>query len=72
VLADDADFMACDITDYYLGTPMERPEFMRMHHRQLSLSIIAEYDLEQYFQNDIMHFIVTKGMYGLPQAGLLA
>jgi hypothetical protein len=72
VLADDADFMACDITDYYLGTPMERPEFMRMHRRQLSPTIIAEYDLEQYFQNDVVHFIVTKGMYGLPQAGLLA
>jgi hypothetical protein len=51
---------------------MERPEFMRMNRRQLSPTIIAEYDLEQYFQNDIMHFIVTKGMYGLPQAGLLA
>jgi hypothetical protein len=71
VLADDVDFMACDVTDYYLGTPMERPEFMCMNRRQLSPTIIAEYDLEQYFQNNVMHFIVTKGMYRLPQAGLL-
>jgi hypothetical protein len=33
---------------------------------------MAEYDLEQYFEGDIMHFEVNKGMYGLPQAGLLA
>jgi hypothetical protein len=33
---------------------------------------MAEYDLEQYFDGDIMHFEVNKGMYGLPQAGLLA
>jgi hypothetical protein len=72
VLADDADFMCCDISDYYLGTPMDRPEFMRIHRRQLSATIIAEYDLKKYFEDDCIHFQVDKGMYGLPQAGLLA
>jgi hypothetical protein len=28
--------------------------------------------MEQYFDNDSIHFQVNKGMYGLPQAGLLA
>jgi hypothetical protein len=72
VLADDADFMHCDISDYYLGTPMDRPEFMRIHRRQLSSTIIAEYYLEKYFEDDCIYFQVDKGMYGLPQAGLLA
>ena len=72
VLADDAEFMCCDITDYYLGTPMKRSEYMRVHRRQLSAPIIAELDLEPYLCDDIIHFEVTKGMYGLPQAGLLA
>jgi hypothetical protein len=64
--------MCCDISDYYLGTPMDRPEFMRIHRRQLSATIIAEYDLKKYFEDDCIHFQVDKGMYGLPQAGLLA
>jgi hypothetical protein len=32
-LADDADFMAADIADYYLNTPLERPECMRMSRK---------------------------------------
>jgi hypothetical protein len=36
VLADDAEFMCCDITDYYLGTPMARSEYMRINRRQIS------------------------------------
>jgi hypothetical protein len=71
-LADNADFCTADITDYYLGTPMARPEFLRMTRKQLSQTIIDEYTLEPYFVNDIIHFQVNKGMYGLPQAGLLA
>jgi hypothetical protein len=72
ILADDADFMAADITDYYLGTPLLRPEFMRMSRKQVSATIIAEYGYEDYFINDMLYFQINKGMYGLPQAGLLA
>jgi hypothetical protein len=72
VLADDAEFMAADITDYYLNTPLERPEYMRMSRKQVSDTIIAEYGYEQYFVNDMLYFQINKGMYGLPQAGLLA
>jgi hypothetical protein len=43
VLANDADFLCCDIADYYLGTPMDRPEFMRIHRRQLSATIIVNW-----------------------------
>lgn len=67
-----ANLCNADITDYYLGTPMDRPEYLRMTRKQLSPTIIAEYDMEQYFHNDVVHFEVNKGMYGLPQAGLLA
>jgi hypothetical protein len=71
-LADDADFMAADITDYYLGTPLLRPEYMRSSRKQVSATIIAEYGYEDYFINDMLYFQINKGMYGLPQAGLLA
>jgi hypothetical protein len=42
VLADDAEFMAADITDYYLNTPLERSEYMRMRRKQVSDTIIAK------------------------------
>jgi hypothetical protein len=71
-LARKASLCNADITDYYLGTPMERPEYLRMKRKQLSPTIIAEYDMEQYFDNNTIHFQDNKGMYGLPQAALLA
>jgi hypothetical protein len=45
---------------------------MRMSRKQVSDTIIAEYGYEQYFVNDMLYFQINKGMYGLPQAGLLA
>lgn len=71
-LCDDAEWSTADITDYYLNTPLLRPEYMRMTRKQISPTIMVEYDLEQYFDGDTMHFEINKGMYGLPQAGLLA
>lgn len=71
-LADDANIMAADITDYYLGTPLLRPEYMRMQRKQVSAEIIEEYGYEKYFVDDMLYFQINKGMYGLPQAGLLA
>jgi hypothetical protein len=71
-LADEAEWSTADITDYYLNTPLLRPEYMRMTRRQISPTIMQEYDLEKYFHGDVIHFQINKGMYGLPQAGLLA
>jgi hypothetical protein len=71
-LADNASWMTADITDYYLNTPLLRPEYMRIMRKQLSETIIAEYGWEQYFVDDMIYFQINKGMYGLPQAGLLA
>jgi hypothetical protein len=71
-LADDANFMVADITDYYLNTPLERPEYLRMIRKQVSSAIIAEHRYKEFFVNDMLYFQVNKGMYGLPKAGLLA
>jgi hypothetical protein len=72
VLADDADFMTADITDYYLNTPLLRSEYVRVGKGQISSTIVAEYKLETYLLDDYYYFEVVKGMYGLPQSGLLA
>ncbi len=72
VLADDANFMTTDITDYYLGTPLLRPEYIRIARKQLSATICSEYSLDDVCTDGYVYFEIVKGMYGLPQAGLLA
>jgi hypothetical protein len=36
---------------------------MRMTRQQISATIMEEYDLEKYFDGDVIHFEVNKGMY---------
>eukprot|EP00804_Cyclotella_cryptica_P016613 CCRYP_001939-RA/>CCRYP_001939-RA protein AED:0.44 eAED:0.49 QI:0/0/0/1/0/0/3/0/188 len=50
ILTRNAKFMTIDIKDFYLNTPMERPEFMR-----LKLSDIPNNIIELYKLRDIAH-----------------
>ena len=45
---------------------------MILQRRQIPEEIISEYDLNHLFVNNKIMVEVTGGMYGLPQAGLLA
>ena len=72
VVSTDAKWMTLDIEDYYLGTPLPRHEWLRIHVKFIPSDTIAMYELEQYIINEHILFCVTKGMYGLPQAGKLA
>ena len=68
-----AKFMTIDIKDFYLMTPMDRPEYFRMSLELLPEDIIGEYKLRDMIdEKGCVYCEVTRGMYGLPQAGLLA
>ena len=71
-LSDDDDLLTSDISDYYLGSPMERPEYMRIQRRQIPQRTIDELNLEPLFEGDAIMMEVRKGIYGLKQAGKLA
>jgi hypothetical protein len=58
----DAEVMIMDITNYYLGTPLPRYEYMRM--------LLSRF-LEE-IADGWVYIEIRKGMYGLKQAGLLA
>jgi len=61
------------ISNFYLMTPLKRPEYIRAKIDDLPKEIINEYKLQEKVNRQGMVCIkVTKGMYGLPQAGLLA
>jgi hypothetical protein len=64
--------MSADAKDFYLGTPMERPEFMRIPIKMIPTVIIDQYNLLPLVHNGYVMVEINKGMYGLPQAGILA
>ena len=68
-----AKFMTIDISNFYLMTPLPRPEYIRISINDMPEEIIKEYGLKSKADNKGMVFIeANKGMYGLPQSGLLA
>ena len=65
--------MTIDISNFYLMTALMRPEYLRVKLTNIPAKIINEYKLSKKVNKNGFVFIeVTKGMYGLPQAGLLA
>jgi hypothetical protein len=68
-----ARFMMIDISDFYLMTPLKRPEFIRISINDIPEEIITEYKIREIVDSKGMVYIqANRGMYGLPQSGLLA
>ena len=38
-------FMTADIKDYFLASPMEKPEYMKVHLRHIPLDIRSKYEI---------------------------
>ncbi len=61
-----------DIKDFYLNTPMARYEYMRLKLTDIPEEIIIEYKLhEMVTDKGFVYLKIRKGMYGLPQAGII-
>jgi hypothetical protein len=68
-----ARFMTLDIKNFYLNAPMERYKYVRIKLDDVPEKIIQQYLLQDKVDSKGYIFIeVQKGMYGLPQAGILA
>jgi hypothetical protein len=68
----DARFMSMDLSNFYLMTPLDRPEYARIQLSVIPQEIIDEYKLESYAHNGWIHYELSKDMYGLKQSGKLA
>jgi len=65
--------MTGDIKNFYLNTPLLRYEYVRLKIADIPEEIIVQYNLREKAAPDGSIYIeIRKGMYGLPQAGLLA
>ena len=71
-VSEDADWMTMDIKDFYLGTPLPHPEYMRVHIDQMPQRSREMFVSSGMLQDGYMLFEINKGIYGLAQAGLLA
>ena len=66
-------YCSFDVKNFYLNTPMERSEYMKIPLSHIRDEIITEYSLRNKVHRDGSIYIeIQKGMYGLPQAGMLA
>ena len=70
VVSDNAECMTID--DFFLLSTLPRAEYIRIPVPILPDDIREEFKLDQFIHNGFVLFEVTKGMYGLSQAGYLA
>ncbi len=62
-----------DVNDFYLNMPMKRFEYMRIKISNIPEEIIEEYNLHEIVTEDgYVYCKIRKGMYGLPQASVIA
>jgi hypothetical protein len=64
--------MCLDVTNFYLGTPMDSFDYMRIPTKLIPHEIIDQYYLLPLVSYGHINIEVQKGMYGLSQAGILA
>jgi hypothetical protein len=65
-------FLVIDINNFYLNTSLGRFENMVNNLSSLPQETIEKYDLIELSQDGKVYIEIQKGMYGLPQAGILA
>ncbi len=62
-----------DVKDFYLNTPRKRFKYMQLKLNDIPEEIIIEYKLPEIATEDgYVYCKIHKGMYGLPQAGIIA
>jgi hypothetical protein len=67
-----AKYMTGDLKDFYLNTPMERYENVRLPIEVIPPISIIEHDLLPLVHKGYVYAEIRRGMYGLPQAGRIA
>ena len=68
----NAHFACFDISNFYLGTPLDRPKYVHIKLSDIPSKAVDEYNLPTYEHAGWIYFEITKGVYGLKQAGKLA
>ena len=68
----NARLITSDISNFYLNTKLTSPEYMQIPLHIIPESIVEHYQLNSISSNNKVYIKIVNGMYGLPQAGMLA
>ena len=67
-----AKFVTFDIKNFYLQTPIDRPEYVHIKITDIPQDFIGKYNLKDFVDtNGWVYFEIRNGIYGLPQSGAL-
>jgi len=72
IVTEDADYVTLDLEDFYLFTVLDRPEYMRMPVAYIPQDLRIELGMATLPDDASVLWEINKGLYGMPQAGLLA
>ncbi len=72
MISENSNWSTVDLTDFYLGTDLPHPEYIRIPRKLIPEAVILFYSLEGFFSNNSLYCSVHKTHYGLPQAGALS
>ena len=68
-----AKFVTFDITHFYLQTPLDQPEYVRIKLNHIPKEFNEGYNIMEYiYVNGWVYFEIRNGVYGLPQSGVLS
>jgi hypothetical protein len=72
MISEHANWSTMDLTDFYLGTDLPHPEYIRIPLRLIPANVIDFYDLQPFISGSALFCSIHKTHYGLPQAGALS
>ena len=58
-------FLTTNISNFYLGTPFNQPEYAHIKLNDIPQDFCSEYNIHQYEHNKWIYFEITKDIYGL-------
>jgi hypothetical protein len=61
-----------DLKNFYLNTLLDQPEYVRIKLADIPQEFIDKYKLNKFAHDSWVYFKMRHGMFGLPQAGILA
>ena len=67
-----ARYMCADAGNFYLATPLEHHQYMRIPINLIPQEFIDLHKLQDKVKNGFVYCEIVRGMYGLPEAGILA
>jgi hypothetical protein len=72
IVTEDAAYVTLDLEDFYLFTVLDKPEYMRMPITYIPHDLRLELGMGDLPDDASVLWEINKGLYGMPQAGLLA